>query len=227
MNSRPKRKPVTRPYHAPQRTAAAERTRAAVVAAAKQHFERCGWSGTTLRTVAETAGVSIKTVEALFGTKGALLKTVVDFSIRGDLDPTPMPQREVIAEMEAAADARTMLDLHAAHIRTVNERSATVAWAVEHAAASDSTAARLWEQMNENRRFGIGWAARTLLAKPGRLDSLTPPQAELLFWIAFDWGTYRTLTRYAGLTTDSFEEWLSGYYRRVFLSPGQGGCSTD
>ena len=207
-----------RHYQAPRRAAAAERTRQAVVAAAKDEFERCGWSGTTLRTVAETAGVSIKTVEALHRTKGALLETVVDFSIRGDLDPTPMPQRRAIAEMEAAEDAAAMLDLHAAHIRAVNERSAGVAWAVEHAAPSDPTAARVWKQMNENRRFGIRWAVRTLLAKPGRDPSLNPSQAETFFWLGFDWGTYRTLTTQAGLTPDEFQEWLGGYYRRVFLT---------
>jgi AcrR family transcriptional regulator len=168
--------------------------------------------------VADTAGVSVKTVEALFRTKGALLRTVVDFAIRGDLDPTPMPERDSIARMEAAEDARTMLDLHAAHIRSVNQRSARVAWAVEHAATSDATAGELWRTMNDNRRFGIRWATRTLLGKPGRDAGLTPARTESLFWVAFDWGTYRTLTTHAGLTPDEFQEWLAGYYRRVFLA---------
>jgi AcrR family transcriptional regulator len=206
-----------RAYRAPAREAQAGRTRAAVVAAAKRAFEEHGWGGTTIRAVAEAAGVSAKTVEALFGTKGALLRTVVDFSIRGDLDPTPMPKREVTLQMEAAEDAASLLALHAAHIRAVNDRSARVAWAVEHAAATDAAAAELWRTMNENRRFGIGWATRTLLAKPGRDESLGPAEVERFFWVAFDWGTYRTLTTDAGLTADGFESWLRGYYRRVFL----------
>jgi TetR/AcrR family transcriptional regulator, regulator of autoinduction and epiphytic fitness len=206
-----------RSYHAPDRAAGAERTHRTIVVAAKRAFEERGWAGTTLPAVADDAGVSVKTIEALFRTKGSLLKAVVDFSIRGDLDPTPMPERDVIAEIEAAADAAAMLGLHAAHIRAVNERSARVAWAVEHAAASDATAAELWRTMNENRRYGIRWATRTLLAKEGRDASLTPEGTEALFWVAFDWGTYRTLTTHAGMTPDGFEEWLSGYYRRVFL----------
>jgi AcrR family transcriptional regulator len=214
VNERPESK---RTYNAPERIAAAARTREAVVAAAKHEFEDHGWTGATVRAVAETAGVSAKTVEALFRTKGALLKTVVDSSIRGDLDPTPMPERSVIARIEAAQDAPAMLELHAAHIRAVNERSAGVAWAVEHAAASDATAADLWRQMNENRRVGIRWATRTLLGKPGHDATLTPEQTKALFWVAFDWGTYRTLTTHAGLTPDEFQEWLAGYYRRVFL----------
>ena len=204
-------------YHSPERATAAARTRTAVVTAAKRQFEERGWAGTTMRGVAEAAGVSVKTVEALFRTKGALLKTVVDFSIRGDLDPTPMPERDAIARIEAAEDASSMLELHAAHIRAVNQRSAAVAWAVEHAAATDATAADLWRTMNENRRFGIRWATRTLLGKPGHDEGLTLGQTEALFWVAFDWGTYRTLTTHAGLTPDEFQAWLAGYYRHVFL----------
>jgi AcrR family transcriptional regulator len=207
-----------RSYHAPRRAAKATRTRAAVVAAAKHEFEARGWTGTTVRGVAERARVSAKTVEALFGTKGELLRTVVDFSIRGDLEPTPMPRRDVIARMEEAEDAAEMLELHAAHIRTVNERSARVAGAVEEAATSDATASALWRTMNENRRFGIRWATRTLLGKKGRDPALTPPETEAHFWVAFDWGTYRTLTTHAGLTPDEFQDWLAGYYRRVFLA---------
>jgi len=58
--------PPARPYHAPQRAAAAARTREAIVAAAKDVFERLGWSGATMRAVADQAGVSVKTVEALY-----------------------------------------------------------------------------------------------------------------------------------------------------------------
>ncbi len=58
-----------RAYHAPQRAAAAARTRETIVAAAKEVFERLGWSGATMRGVADQAGVSIKTVEAHYGTK--------------------------------------------------------------------------------------------------------------------------------------------------------------
>ena len=44
------------------------------MAAAKDVFERLGWSGTTMRAVADQAGVSVKTVEALYRTKAELLK---------------------------------------------------------------------------------------------------------------------------------------------------------
>lgn len=95
-------------------------------------------------SVAAAAGVSSKTVEVVFGTKAALLKTTVDYAIRGDLDPTSMPRRPVVARTEAAPDAATMLRLHAAHLRAVNSRSARLAVVVEQAAPADATVAERW-----------------------------------------------------------------------------------
>jgi AcrR family transcriptional regulator len=206
-----------RRYHAPQRAAAAARNREAIVRSAKEQFEERGWAGTTLPSVAEAAGVSVKTVEALFGTKAALLKVAVDYAIRGDVEPVPMVRRRTIGAMEAAPDAETMLKLHARHLRTINERSACIAWAVEHAAAGDKAVAPLWEQMNANRSFGVRWATDTFLAKPGRRRGLRRRNVEAIFWNALDWGTYRTLTEHAGLTPDEFERWLDSYYRATLL----------
>ena len=91
-------KPAARPYHAPRRAAAAARTRQAIMTAAKDAFERLGWPGTTMRGVAGEAGVSVKTVEALYRTKAELLKHVVDYAIAGDLDPVPISGREAAVD---------------------------------------------------------------------------------------------------------------------------------
>lgn len=167
--------------------------------------------------IAAKAGVSPKTVEAIFGTKAKLLGSVVDYAIRGDAGKRPMPQRAVVIEMEQARDASTMLDLHASHIRRVNGRSAAIAGVVEQAAPSDADVRALWRSMNRNRAHGVHWAAATLLSKPGRRPTLTEPDAEATFWVALDWGTYRTLTRHAGLSPKRIEDWLRAYYARQFL----------
>src|SRR5258708_13015157 len=90
-----------RPYHAPQRAAAAARTREAIMAAAKDVFERFGWSGATMRAVADQAGVSVKTVEALYRTKAELLKAAVDYAIAGDVEPIPVLPPASVAPMHA------------------------------------------------------------------------------------------------------------------------------
>lgn len=211
-DKRPKRR-----YDARGRQAAAAERRLAVVAAARSVFEEKGWAGTTLREIGEAAGVSQKTIEAVFGTKATLLQAAVDYAIRGDIEATPIAQRESVARIETAPDAATMLRLHALHLRTINARSARIARAVEHAAASDPAVAKLWRQMNDNRAFAVRWATETLLRKPGRRKGLKRDHVEAALWVAIDWGTYRTLTEQAGLDDDGYEAWLRRYYQTTFV----------
>ena len=130
-----------------------------------------------------------------------------------------MPRREAIAAMEQAPDAASMLRLHARHLRTVNTRSARIASVVEQAAPADRAVAALWQRMNRSRAFGVDWAAGTLLTKPGRRRGLSRETARAVFWVALDWGTYRTLTDLAGLDADGYERWLRDYYRALLLPP--------
>ena len=41
---------------------------------------------------------------------------------------------------------------------------------------------------------------------------------EAVFWVALNWGTFRTLTEQAGLDADSYESWLRRYYRSMLLA---------
>lgn len=214
-----RKKSGRRPYRAPAREAAAARTRSAILGAARELFEQRGWSGTTVAAIARTAGVSQKTVEAAFGTKAAVLQGAVEYAIRGDVDPVSMVERDAVRRMERVPTAKEFLRLHAAHLRAVNERSARIALAVEHAAAGDPAVAALWRRMNENRAFGVRWAASTLLGKDGRKRGLRRRDVEASFWVALDWGTYRTLTQHAGLDPAGFEQWLRAWYAAAFLEP--------
>lgn len=209
--------PVKRPYHAPQRAAAAARTREAVAAAAKDAFERLGWSGATMRGIADQAGVSVKTVEALYRTKAELLKEVVDYTIAGDLLPIPVLGRDSVAAMEAAPDAPAMVGLHARHTRAISERAAPIFWVVEQAAPAHQDVARLWAQMCDNRRTGARWAATTLLTKPGLPPHLSQDYAEEVFWIAIDPSTYRSLTLGRSLSPAGFETWIRNFYGKMLL----------
>lgn len=206
-----------RRYDASRRQAAAAQRRQAVVAAARATFEQYGWSGTQIRQIARAAGVSQKLVEAVFGTKAALLQAAVDYAIRGDIEPTPMPQREPIQEMERASDAATMLRLHAHHLRLINPRSARLAAVVEQAAPTDTSVASLWQQMTHNRAYAVTWATQTYLKKPGRRRGLRRGQITNTFWVALDWGTYRTLNTQARLDDNGYETWLNDYYRALLL----------
>jgi AcrR family transcriptional regulator len=221
----------TRPYHAPRRTAAAAQTREAILRAAKEEFEAHGWAATTMRSIAQNAGVSPKTVEALFSTKPALLEATLMVAFGGEaadsvdgavpiLRPESVLEMRVEAarEIEDAPDAETMLQLSSALAREINGRAARICWAVETGVSSDERLAELWARLIAAQRFGLHWTAEVLLQKPGIRADLSVREAEETILWAIDWNTYRTLTEKGGLTPEAVEAWTMGFYRRMLLA---------
>ncbi|MDX6727625.1 MAG: hypothetical protein QOK49_2430 [Baekduia sp.] len=220
-----------RPYHAPGRTAGAAKTRSSILRAAKQEFEARGWAATTMRSIAMSAGVSPKTVEALFATKPALLEATLLAALGGDatatgaVDLTILQPEAVVKlrgeaarEIEEAPDAATMLKRHAALVLSVNARAARICWVVESAVASDDRLAEIGARLTESQRFGARWAADVLLRKPGARADLTRDEAEKTFLIGIDWNTYLTLITKGDMGPDDVEAWATRYYRHMLLA---------
>jgi AcrR family transcriptional regulator len=221
----------SRPYNAPRRTAAAAQTRQAILGAAKEEFEAHGWAATTMRSIATRAGVSPKTVEALFATKPALLEATLVVAFGGDaasnvndnvaiLRPEAVLEMrgEAAREMEDAQDAATMMELSSALSREINARAAQICWAVETAVTSDERLAELWARLIAAQRYGLHWTAVLLLQKPGVRADLTVREAEETIVTALDWNTYRTLTMKVGLTPEGVQAWTMRFFRRMLLA---------
>jgi AcrR family transcriptional regulator len=68
----------SRPYRSRLRAEQAEQTRLRIAHAARQCFVERGWTGTSVRSVATSAGVSEATVYAVYGTKAGLATSLVD-----------------------------------------------------------------------------------------------------------------------------------------------------
>lgn len=91
-------------YDNTQRTASAAATRARILVAARASFLDRGFGSTTIRHVADSAGVSQETIYKTFGGKAALLKAVYDVSLVGDDDDVPLAARpEAIAVRDASS----------------------------------------------------------------------------------------------------------------------------
>jgi AcrR family transcriptional regulator len=231
VNPHVKQAQATRTYHAPRRTAAAAETRQAILWAAKEEFEARGWAATTMRSIAIRAGVSPKTVEALFATKPALLEATLLAALDVDAEPADAGDRtvlrpeavlelrvEALREIEEAPDAATMLELHSAMVADISARSARLCWALETAVPSDERLAEVSARMTEVILFGARWLAEVLLRKPGVRADLTLREAEETFLIAIDWNTYRTLTTKGDMRPEDVQPWAARYYRRMLLA---------
>lgn len=228
MNRPVKQPPHTRSYHAPRRTAAALETRQDILRAAREEFETRGWAATTMRSIAGRAGVSPKTVEALFATKPALLEATLLTSLVGDpasTDTSGVFRGEVVLEMlgditrdmEGAPDAATVLDLFSAAACQALARSARTCWTLETAVPTDERLADVWARAVEVQRFVIRRWAEILLQKPGVRADLTRREAEEALLITSDWNVHRSLTTTGGMTTAQFEAWTKRYHRRMVL----------
>jgi AcrR family transcriptional regulator len=222
---------MKRKYHAPRRTAAAAETRRAILRAAKEQFEAHGWAGTTVRSIATSAGVSPKTVEALFATKPALLEATLLFAFgedaadtyTGDLanlrpDAVMELRAEVVRAVEEAPDAATMLELHAAMVFEVGARAGQICSVVETAVPSDERLAEISARLSGVLFYGARWLAEVLLQKPGVRADLTVREAEESILTALDWNTYRTLTMKVGLTPEGVQAWTMRFFRRMLLA---------
>src|SRR3974390_2055317 len=94
---------VKRKYQSRIRADAAAATRAQIRGAASRLFVDRGYSASTMREIAEEAGVSERTVYAVFPTKVALLSEAIGVAIVGDDRPAPVAER---AEFRAALSER-------------------------------------------------------------------------------------------------------------------------
>jgi hypothetical protein len=78
-----------RSYNSEGRREAARRNRAAVLAACRELLFQDGYHATTVRAVAERAGVSAETVYKSFGGKPGMVKALWDITLAGDDEPVP------------------------------------------------------------------------------------------------------------------------------------------
>jgi AcrR family transcriptional regulator len=201
----------TRSYHAPARVASTKRTRAAILASAKHAFEELGWARTTMPAIAGGAGVSLKTVEAHFGTKANLLAEVVAALTR------EAPDAEAARQFQEATSAIAALPAHAAYATPLLARSARIARAIDDAAPTDPKVADLADRLRRNHDYGANWAARIIMDKRGLASDMTVEEATRVFRFAIDPATYRTLTGELGLGDDGVQAWMLRYTRGMLL----------
>ena len=114
-------------------------------------FLEHGFAAATMRAIASRAGVSVPTVELLFGTKGRLLKAAIDVAIAGDDEPVPVLARSWAESATKAKDAAEFLAIVARVIGAAQQRSAGLVLALFEAANGDADLVPLAAQMTAQR----------------------------------------------------------------------------
>ncbi len=216
------KEPTTkRKYHSPRRQEQARLTRQNILESARRLFAARGYAATTLPAIAREAAVSMPTITAVFGTKGALLDALIKLEVRGDVAETVMAERPWWREMLAEPDPKHQLRLHASTIRRIHERSAEVYEIVRGAATADPELAALLRQRGASRLRDLRTVAESLAEKQALAPGTTVDQATDLLWALGAAEMYRLLVVERGWPPDRYEEWLTSMLIHSLLGQGE------
>ena len=206
-----------RSYRSPAREKHARETRERILAAARTEFLRSGYAATTVRAVARKAGVSVPTVELVFGTKPALLRAAISFAIRGDAAPVPMLQRGWAQVAEATASASDFLAIVARVLTDSAERSAGLVVAAFEAARADESMLPLADQLRAQRAETASWIVDGVIERARPRPATDRETAIDTIWILMDPHSFCALTEDRGWTPEQFEHWFADSAYRLLL----------
>ncbi|AXG79097.1 TetR/AcrR family transcriptional regulator [Streptomyces paludis] len=205
-----------------KRALKARETRRRMLGAALGLFVERGYGATTLKDIAERAGVAVQTLYFTFGNKRALLKELVDVTIAGDDEPVATMDRPWFRAALAAPTAEEQLRLHVAGTGAILARVAPLLEVVSAAAATDAEVAAEWPRGSSGPGSGTATAAAgpdprftvqsaaagALVGKPGIRAGVAAPYAADVLYGLLSTELYLLLTRDRGWAPEVWERWV-------------------
>ena len=208
-----------RRYASELRDEQAQRTRRAVVTAARELFLARGYAATTIDAIAAAARVSRRTVFNSVGGKVVLLRLAMEWAIVGDDEPVALADRPAVKAIQAEPDPRRALALWAQMVVEVASRVAPISAVLTAAADADPAAAQLFSELARNRMFGATEFVKYLASLDGLAAGVGEQQAADLCWSLMDGHHYCLLVTQRGWTTASFTRWLADSLAATLLRP--------
>ncbi len=206
-----------RRYESPRRREQAAATRLAILEAAERLFGERSYAGTSVAEIAEAAGVALKTVYAVFGTKAEVLRALWNLRMRGDEEPVPLAERAWFRETIDESDPTLRLALLARNARIVRERTGVLPEVVQQAAPLDEQIAELWERFQrEFYERGMRTIAKTL-ERDGVLSVELKTATDIL-WTLTHPDLYLLLVHRRGWKPAAYERWLTDTLRTQLLA---------
>jgi AcrR family transcriptional regulator len=195
-----------RRYSSAIRQEQAASTRARILSAAGELFEAQGYARTTIRAVAEHAGVAADTVYATFGSKARLLTALIDLRLvpAGDVvNVLDTPEAQAI---RAERDQRRQLHLFAQWVTATLARVRSVYEILRTASAVEPEIAAIHAEIDGYRLQNMRGIAEWLTAN-GALRVDGERVAEIL-WAVASPDLSRMLCESRHWTDDEYAQWL-------------------
>lgn len=183
-------------------------TRQAVIAAARDLFEREGYATTSVAAIAKAAYVTPRTVYLGFETKAGLLRAVWNHALRSGREDLPVAEQRWFREAINESDAERTLRLNARNSRRFKERSTALLQVVRDTAPLEPAIAELWERIQVEYHANQLAVVRSL--SPGALrPRLGEQRAADILWSLNHPNTWIQLSVLRGWTPNQYERWVA------------------
>jgi AcrR family transcriptional regulator len=208
-----------RPYSSPRREQQALETRETILDAALDQFTTAGYSPTTMEQIASAAGVSVKTVYLVFGSKNGVLRGVWDRALKGDVQPSGVAERAWYRQVLDEPDPRTKIAQLARESVRVKQRISPVLRLIRSAAETDDDLRSLWEliqsDFHANQRAVVESVAALGALRPG----LEVDRATDMLWTLNHPEQWHLLVVARGWSPEEFTQWLERSIVDALLAP--------
>jgi AcrR family transcriptional regulator len=209
-----------RPYDARKRRQRADEERRAtqgrVVEAATRLFAIHGYKGTTMADIARESGVAMQSVYSAGRSKADLLRAAVGRSVAGDDQDVLVHERPGFAAVAAEPDPVHQVELIAALICEIQERSEPMQAAQREAAILDPVVAA--DLQNAHRQRWETFRAVISTLPEASLRS-SPDASTDTSWAVASAEVFLLLRRERGWSWDQIREWLARTLIDLLLLP--------
>ena len=198
-----------RKYDGAHRRAQAERTRAELLAAARRLFLQRGYAATSVRDIAEEAGVAVQTLYAAFGSKARLFGTLVDAAVLGEGQPVPLDDRRAVRQVVEADDPAEVVRRFAHVVRLIWERFGELLPVLRSAAVVEpEVASEHRRNIIDNRYRGQAAFIDRVVELGGLREGLDQRDALDGAWTLTGPDVYEALVLQRAWPSDRYEAWL-------------------
>lgn len=208
---------IKRQYDSSRRQKQAAETRRSIVAAANDLFVAQGYGQTSVKQVAERAGVAVETVYAAFGTKAALLRHVWYVDFRGDEADVALYDRAEMQSILTEPDLSARIRRHAAFVTASNRRIAPLLDALTGAAASEPDAAVMLAEWAD-RRLDVATRYAHAAVVTGQLG-VTEEECRDVLFATMDGRLWTQLVGQRGWSDERFSDWLAATWISALVRP--------
>lgn len=207
---------MRRPYNSPAREASALLTRERIMDAAVRLFVDAGYVSTSVRSIAQAAGVAEKTVYLQFETKPAILKAVVDAAIVGPEPDVPASQSRWFLDVLTQARLDRKVDLLAEATSALHERTGPVFAVAREASTVDPEVAALWSRGKRRHLSDMTKLAESF-AEQGLIPAhLGVPWASELLYVLLGPENWYLIRRELGHDVPHYRDWLRTTLAQAF-----------